>query len=335
MRDEKNVIARCLRSAQKTLGDQFAGVVLADTGSQDQTIAIARGAFPDAVIVEHEWHDFATNRNLLLDVAYKQGSDYLLMLDPDMTVEGELPSGLSEDGYEINILGVGEIAFRNPRLLSTRRRWRYEGVVHEALAEYPGLPKLDSMWIRHHGTADHREDGRFERDRAMLQNTLPSRSLFYLAQTERDLGNGERAAQLYELRASLGGWGEEVYYALYQAGLLRQSVEGLLSAWESRPSRGEALYYLIGLLRGRNAYNTAHALSTIGLQVGLPDDVLFVEPWIHHWGLQFEHSVTSFWIGDYRTSVKLCEELLERDDLFDQFREQTVANMGFAREKLC
>ena len=112
-----------VRSAQAVLGSQFAGAVLADTGSTDDGIGVARAACPDAVIVQHEWQDFATNRNLLLDVAYEQGAEWVLMLDPDMTLEGELPE-LQGLGYEVEIHGVGNAVFTHPRLLSTQRRWR-------------------------------------------------------------------------------------------------------------------------------------------------------------------------------------------------------------------
>jgi glycosyltransferase involved in cell wall biosynthesis len=334
MRDESAVIGRCLTSAQETLGNQLAGVVLADTGSTDDTIAVARNAYPTAVIVQHDWHDFATNRNMLLDVAYEQGTEWVLMLDPDMTLEGQLPD-IEGLGYEVDILGVGNSCFTNPRLLSTQRQWRYEGVVHEALADYPGLPRLEGLRIRHHGSTDHTHDGRFEQDRAALQGTINTRNLFYLAQTERNLGNTDKAVSLYELRASLGGWPEEVYYALYQAAMLKGSVEGLLKAWESRPQRGEALYHLLGLLRGRESWQTAHVLSLIGQTLTVPpEDVLWVEPWMYEWGLKFEHSITCFWVGKYAECVALSEWVAEHYDVPLNYRQQAIRNRDLARQHL-
>ena len=337
MRDEKNVIGRCVRSVVETLGDQLSGVVLADTGSTDSTIAVAKAALSELdcpwVVVEHEWVDFSTNRNRLLDVA-ELDAEWLLMLDPDMTIEGELPE-LAGDGYQLEILGIGQTSFWNPRLLSTSRPWRYAGVVHEALVDYPGLPKLDGLRIRHHGAPDHAADGRFNRDRALLASAIDTRSLFDLAQTERDLGNSERAADLYELRASLGGYPEEEYYALYQAGHIRQSIEGLLRAWEARPSRGEALYYLIGLMRGAAMWKTAHALSTIGVEIAEPtEDVLWVEPWVYQWGLRFEHSITSYWVGDFVTCAGISDELAVDPEVWPHVREQAARNAVMARDRV-
>ena len=335
MRNESQDIARMVRSAQAVLGSQFAGAVLADTGSTDDGIGVARAACPDAVIVQHEWQDFATNRNLLLDVAYEQGAEWVLMLDPDMTLEGELPE-LQGLGYEVEIHGVGNAVFTHPRLLSTQRRWRYEGVVHEALADYPGLPRLNGLRIRHHGSTDHREDGRFERDREALQGTLNPRSLFYLAQTERDLGNTEKAAGLYELRASMGGWSEEVYYSLLQAGILGKSLETLLKAWEYRPSRGEALWAAIGILRDQGSWRAAHMLTTAGLALVAPprEDVLWVEPWVYAWALRFEHAVTCFHVGKYAECATISDEMATRYDVPLNYRQQAVRNRNLAQQHL-
>ena len=141
-RNESDVIGRMVQSCRDVLGDKLAGFVFTDTGSTDQTVTVARSL--GATVVQHPFVDFAANRNLLLQEAYKQGTEWVLMLDPDMTLEGSLPT-LEGLGYEVDILGIGASCFTNPRLLSTKRQWRYEGVVHEALADYPGLPRLEGF----------------------------------------------------------------------------------------------------------------------------------------------------------------------------------------------
>ncbi|WP_406862863.1 hypothetical protein ABZO31_21520 [Streptomyces sp. HUAS MG47] len=58
----------------------------------------------------------------------------------------------------------------------------------------------------------------------------------------RDLGRTDEAVELYERRAAMGGWDEEVAYALLQAGILTAdagdwpaAAELLTRAWEARP----------------------------------------------------------------------------------------------------
>ena len=37
----------------------------------------------------------------------------------------------------------------------------------------------------------------------------------------------------------------------------------------------------------------------------VPDDDLFVSPWIYRWGLLFEYSITSYWVGELHRAIGL------------------------------
>ena len=198
---------------------------------------------------------------------------------------------------------------------------------------------------------DHFADGgsrsdKFERDVRLLTADLErdpgnTRTVFYLAQTRRDLGERDKAIALYTRRSLMGGWDEEIYFSLLQVGELKAeegdwpgAMDALVAAWEHRPRRLEALYELTSRLRLQGRYQSAHAFALAGLGQRQPDDLLFVRPWVYRWGMLFEYSISAYWVGDYANSLKACDELLGMPDLPEVHRRQTEANRGFALAKL-
>jgi hypothetical protein len=95
------------------------------------------------------------------------------------------------------------------------------------------------------------------------------------------------------------------------------------------------LYYLIGLMRGAAMWQTAYALSSIGVLLPEPtEDVLWVEPWVYQWGLRFEHSITSYWVGDFDACVRISDELVEDPEVWPHVREQAARNAVMARGRV-
>lgn len=345
MRNEERTVARMLGSVAEALGRDLTAVLLVDTGSTDKTVDVAeetlRGLHKSGGIewriFEDPWVNFGVNRTSMLDQARTMSGAYLLLLDCDMTLSasGRVPD-LDGDGYMLEVEGDSTTAYWTTRLISTAREWRFVGATHEVLEGSGGLPKLDVLTVHHHHDGGYRHD-KFERDRRLLEEAVrndptDARSAFYLAQTYRDLGVPLKAAQFYDRRAAMGGWDEEVYYSRYQAGLLRRSIEGLLLAFEGCPRRGEALYEALGLMRQQEMWRTAHALATYGRDLEMPaDHVLFLEPWIYDWGLKFEYSITSYWVGDPEASLRMSETLLGRTDLPEAFRTAAEQNAALGR----
>ena len=133
VRDEARCLARCLASAKPWVD----GIVVVDTGSVDDTAAIARAH--GARVSHFEWiHDFAAARNAALDAS---DADWRLVLDADEWIEGEGASlatlrsrhdpaiGQVRVVSRFDAAGGGEAPSWLPRLLP--RGVRYEGRVHE------------------------------------------------------------------------------------------------------------------------------------------------------------------------------------------------------------
>jgi glycosyltransferase involved in cell wall biosynthesis len=335
VRDEARVIGRCLQSVREHI-DYW---VICDTGSTDDTCDIVRDmlAGTPGELHQREWVDFGHNRTELLRLA-RGKADYLLLLDADMTVSvhGELPA-LSADSYMLRFSEDPEYWLEC--LVCGDCSWRSEGSTHEYVAT-DGLHSVSNLeWIvvHHHHDGSSRPS-KLSRDRKLLEDDLRRepenpRTVFYLAQTYRDLGEHERAVELYGRRAEMGGWEEEVFYALYQVGAIRARLEewpramaALIAAWEYRPTRIEPLHELVSGLRLRGEYHTAYVLAKHGLGARRPDDRLFVERWIYEWGLLFEYSIAAWWVGDPHAALRACDRLLDCRRLPDPYREQTIQN---------
>lgn len=343
VKNETGVIERCLSSV-RGLVDTW---VISDTGSTDGTQQLIRKLLHDlpGELHEESWRNFGHNRTL--NIGHARGrADYLLLLDADHVLRQESPlPALTADAYMLRHEGATQ--YRIKRLVRGDIPWRYEGVTHEYLtSDQPhGQSNLDALVVEHFADGGSRQD-KFERDARLLSAELErdpgnTRTVFYLAQTMRDLGNESEAISLYERRAAMGGWGEEVYYSLLQAGILRaetgdwpRAMDALTRAWETRPHRLEACYELASRLRVMGRYRTAYAIASAVLGRRQPDDLLFVQPWVYRWGLLFEFSICAYWVGNWADSLRACDQLLSMPELPDPYREQTLINREFATRRL-
>ena len=318
VRDESPVIGRCLESV-KPLIDAW---VICDTGSTDDTIEVIERSLSKIPgrIHHRPWRDFGWNRSELMALA-RGSADYLLLLDADMTLErtGPLPE-LRADVYLLR--HAGELAYRVPRLVRGGMNWRFVGSTHEHLAGEGDWSEevLESLVVQHHADGASRAH-KFERDVELLERDLEAdpantRALFYLAQSLRDLGQEERALELYQRRAIHNGWDEERFYAAYQVGSLLarrdddDAIEALLSAWGMRPHRAEPLYELARFCRFRRWHGLAHFFASRAAALPFPDDALFVHRWVYDWGLQLELAQSAYWIGETKQAIGLADAAL-------------------------
>jgi tetratricopeptide (TPR) repeat protein len=339
VRDEAAVIERCLRSVRGLIQTW----VICDTGSSDQTrelIVDALDGIPGE-LHQCDWVNFGHNRTELMERAYGK-ADYLLLIDADMTVSYRQvhKSTITADSYLLKHEENPEYWIK--RLVRGDRRWRFVGATHEYIATdgTDRTEKLDGILIHHHQDGGTRA-AKFQRDVALLSKELErnpedARSVFYLAQTYRDLDRREEAIELYRRRASMGGWGEEAFYSRYQVGVLSElagnhegALAALLEAWESRPSRAEPLYELAWMLRARGLHHSAHVFARRGIGIPVSDDTLFVHRWVYEWGLLFEYSIAAYWTGRHRAALDACDRLLRISSLPAPYREQTKANRAY------
>jgi hypothetical protein len=312
VKNEAPVIGRCLASL-RSLIDSW---VIVDTGSRDGTQALigeALAGLPGA-LHERPWRDFGHNRTEALRLAEGAG-DYLLFIDADEMLR--VPPGftwpqLVDDAYFLPTEYAGT-SYSRCALVSTRLKWRWNGVLHEYLSSEPESRKgqlASPVIVVTHEGARARDPCTYLKDVAIMERALAespqdTRCAFYLAQSLRDAGLLARSQAAYLERAKMGGWDEEVWYSLYQAARLGERLEqdpahvtrSYLLAYESRPQRAEPLYHLARLHRLRNEFAVAYLFARRGVEIARPPDMLFGEDEVYRWQLLDEIGISAYYAG--------------------------------------
>lgn len=347
VRDEAHCVARAIRSARPHV-DSW---VVIDTGSRDGTLEIALrslSGLPGRAF-SREWVDFGHNRSELVALAREHfPGGHLLLLDADMELKvgpGALEA-LDADAYMLPY--EGPLAWSQMLLVKAALPWRYVGATHEYITCDSDVEAftLPGASIVHHGDGGHRAE-KFERDLALLQREAlerpdDPRTAFYLAQTYRDVGQGDDAWGWYQRRAAMGGWAEEVYVSLLEAGRLQaaagqwpEACQDYMKALDARPRRLEAAYELSAGLRTRGMMRAAHAFASLApLPVPVPEGALFASPAVYEWGMAFEHGITAWHAGDYRGSADSLAAVLACGTLPNLHRAQAERNLALAVQSL-
>ncbi len=318
VRNESRVIERCLESVRPLLS----GWVIVDTGSTDDTVEKIQRSLSDipGELHRREWVDFGHNRNEALTLARGIGT-HLLLIDADMTVCAESPlPQLTADAYELR--HDADPAYWIPRLLRSDYEWFFVGRTHEFLSckQTFSRERLPQLVIDDHADGGSRAD-KFERDKVLLEQSIeedPSnqRSWFYLALTLRDLDETDAAIAAFRQRVALGGWDQEVFYSLYQIGLLlrtqdhNSAIIQLLAAWNFRPTRAEPLLELARMHRQLGQYALCELYASTGLALPPSTDSAFVHPETHDWALKFELAIAWFHLGRVEEALALNDQLL-------------------------
>lgn len=277
VRDEQENIERAVRQALPVVDH----VTIVDTGSVDDTIAIATGVLVETGVPfqmhEREWRGFGPNRTELLELA-RPHSDYTLMLDADHTlsIDSDKPE-LTKDAYTITVRGTGKLSWRLPLITRSAHPFEYRGAAHSYLASDTPHTEAATDWLSIDGGSGATVE-KLERDRGLLEAEFLAkpdnpRTVFYLARTYDDLDDWQRAITFYRIRAAMNGWEEETYYARMRLGVLlcehisfAQGAPELLAAWQGRPTRIEALRWL------------ANCANAVADKAAIPEGALFLRP---------------------------------------------------------
>ena len=318
VKNEGERIERALASVTATVKV----IYLHDTGSTDDTVVKASAFAAAHKIPIHisygPFHNFSQARNDAFKRAKALNGEggrpwcqYALLMDADM----ELVVTDPEDFHRLNARAAsydmmqkgGSVSYANRRLVNLQvgKDEIYVGVTHENI-DLPADGMLSGAAFRDNADGANRGN-KYERDAALLEDGLKEephngRYLYYLGNTYRDWGKFPEAAANYTARIALGGWDEETHSAMMHRAscykdmeLEGQYIEGMIAAYNFRPTRAEPLYELARYYRERGDHAASLLFSKAGVNIKRPNDVLFVNDFIYEHGLRYEYSVEGYY----------------------------------------
>lgn len=328
VKNEAQVIRRALASVCEHI-DYW---IICDTGSTDGTQDIIREALQHLPGELHdvEWKNFGHNRTEVLRLA-RSKTAYSLILDADMVLNVKAPFKelMLLDMYLIRYEGL--LDYCQPMLVSNGPDWEYKGLTHEYLDAPQALTSsfMPAISLTHYGDGGSRAD-KYERDIQILRQSLESepdnpRTLFYLAQSCKDLGRWEEALGWYAKRAAAAGFEEERWYAAYQAAEMKrllghpwpEVLAAHLAAFEARPHRLEPVFAIARHYRLNGRFQAGYLYAAMAIQgPAYPDeDVLFIDRPVYGYALLVEYVICAFNCGRLSETIKGANFLLENDEL--------------------
>jgi glycosyltransferase involved in cell wall biosynthesis len=342
--------AHIVRETLDSVASYICSWVIVDTGSDDGTQELIVNHMAalgiSGELHQRPWRDFGHNRTEALTLAQRHG-DYIWVIDADDLLVGVPDFGQLDSDVYIMRMGQGSFLYWRPQLFRDGIRVRWVGVVHEvpewdhscSVERLPGDYHIESRRLG----ARSKDLQKYERDRDLLlaeveRNPDSARSVFYLAQTYFDLGDFVSARRWYARRVELGGWDQEVFYAMYRFAESMAALEepwpdvqeAYLRAWEFRPIRAEPLYAVARRCRIDARYRLGYMFARYAAAVPLPEEDLFVDAEVYRWRAVDELAVCAGWIGENAEAFMLNRSLLARNDIPDDDRQRISANRDFS-----
>lgn len=334
-KNEAHVLQRCLDSIMPFVN----GAYILDTGSDaEQEINMRRivraldikYSKPVHYVTGAEWKGFAESRNdamkRAIDCFMLEDDDLLFMIDADDYVtEWQKPAGdPSIDGYTVQMQGQN-IEYDRTQVFRVGAHWRYFGVVHE-FADCPGgnVISLRTKVVSTREGARSQNPNKYLEDAALLATALHKddtpeflkrRYRFYLAQSYRDAGVLDSAADSYEERINMaGGWDEEVYcsylelarinYKLFYSREPQALLGGLAKAQKVCPHRREYVVMMMKAFREVENWQAIIELFAGYPPVDMPKGALFAETHAYTYAMWDEAAIAYHYVGEYTLAVK-------------------------------
>lgn len=317
-----------------------------DTGSTDNTLAIAREVLADkrGEIYEEPFINFRDSRNRLLELADEHCA-FNIMLDDTYILHGPLRNVLSflrgddyADSFSL-VIQDRDTMYTSNRVTKPPRKLKYVNLIHEIIQSNNN--KNVSIPYEHCYILDvnseymtERTKQRKQQDIDILKQMLKDkpddpRTYYYMADSYICMKEWEKAREWFYKRLQFRdkGYDAEVNDALYYIAAI--SHEHLNEPWEKchqlyldcynhNPKRGDALY-MIGrqnMLDGK--MNLAYMYMKKAFDLGLPEITMSVRKHIYYRHLPKDLIRVAFEIKDYQLGEATARRYIEHNGQDDE-----------------
>lgn len=344
--------------------------VISDTGSTDITKSLITTFFAEKQIpgelVDHEWKDFGYNRSKALESAYNK-TDYLLIFDADDKIIGDfkLPGVFANATSGTPIVDSYQLKFElyftytRPLLINNRKKWCFKGVLHEtlsALETMGGEEILEGDYYLESGKSGNRSKNpnKYLDDAIVLKNAfekelttdygMACRYAFYCAQSYKDYGHSHRNESIkwYKKVLDLHNWSQEKYYACCMIGDMYKEMddnENAVKYWvKSAEYDNERIEGIVDAMEyyrntGQNILANAlyHKFKNYSKIVG---DKLFVTQSKYNDELEYNNSISAYYVNDHRSGYDCCKKILINQLLSTSLLQMTLSNILFYKDIL-
>ena len=352
VRNSSHFVKNCLHSVKPFI-DYW---VIVDAGSPNWTKKFVQGLLKDIPGEYHEvsWKGFEETYNEAFQLC-KGKADYVLFMSSDDWLEYEpsfqLPH-LSQDVYCIGCVNwqkKEEKALRR-KLIKASLPWRWKNDLGEYLScDKPCTSSVLEGILCVKGLDFPQIGASWEQNIDMLTRILTkdpenARAVLYLAESYRKGGKYEQAFEMYNKRILMGQEEQEVFWAMFRLATLQRElsypvdtvIDSLIRAHRYRPYRIEPVYELAHLYNQQGRYQLAYECITSRALMPKPaeEDILGLIKWQEEYGLLFEFSLCSFYVGHYQESLDACDALLKIPSLPKALQERVRVNRKFPIREL-
>lgn len=319
------------------------GIIIYDTGSTDETLAIVEktatvpvsigmGKFVNFEVTRNECLAFANN------IATVMNYTHLFLLDAN----DEL---VFEESFDATAINQSEIAwhvsciwktsttgdkleYKNLKFIKAGIDAKWRGVVHEYLDTNGVCPSyLSGVHVYQDRVADNdgKTANRWIKDRILLQNEVDSnplntRAVYYLAQTCECLGDLNAAYKHFSVRSlQSNGFFEEVYHSLYRCGIISEqlnldfmeSIQWYTRAY-TKWKRAEPLIAISKIFARVKQFDLAHLYAKLATTLNLPESaLLFVDRECYDYERWHQLGIVSWYASNITDGVLGCSKAID------------------------
>ena len=356
VKNESHIIVKTLENLCSYI--DFDAYFISDTGSTDNTMDLIRVFFKERGVPGHieqvSWRDFGFNRTLALQMAFNK-TDYLFIFDADDSIHGDfrMPRELTHDAYQLK-LGESFVYLRT-LIVNNRKRWRFVGVLHEYIACVDKEESSQAIQGNYHvesgrSGSRNRDPNKYINDAAVLERgfneeinggdrALAERYSFYCAQSWMDAGPAyiDKSIEWYLRVLSQNNWAQEKYYSALCLGDLYNkksdkynAVKYYCKTMEYDEERIEGIASVMDILRSDGNHVMVNALYHKYKEYNkFPQNKLFLTTDKYHDVIEYNNSISAFYISDKRSGYECCKTILRHNIMSHHFITSTYNNLRF------